>query len=210
MGQKINPTSMRIPVTKDWKSRWFAGKNYPTLLQEDLAIRSILQKRFRGMGVDRIMIERSPNAVTVQVITSRPGLLIGKGGNGVEEVRKIVARIVKKKVSVRVDIQEVKNPEASAAIMAEMMAEQIEKRMSYRRVLKTTLAKILGSKAVKGVKLCLSGRLDGNEIARTEHMEQGNLPLQTLRADVDYARATAHTTYGTIGVKVWIFRGLKF
>src|ERR1700741_2280883 len=111
MGQKINPTSMRIPVTKDWKSRWFAGKNYPSLLKEDLAIRSILSKRFRGMGVDRIIIERSPNALTIQIVTSRPGLLIGKGGNGVEEIRRIVSRIVRKKLNVRIDVQEVKNPE---------------------------------------------------------------------------------------------------
>lgn len=210
MGQKINPISLRLPVNKEWKSRWFSSKNYKSFLQEDLKIRSFLQKKFKGMGVERVSIERSPNAVSIIIGTSRPGLLIGKGGSSIEEIKKILSRMTKSKANMRIDIQEVKNPEASAPIMAESMAEQLEKRMSYRRLMKMTLSKIMASKGVKGVKIALSGRLDGNEIARAEHMEQGSLPLQTLRANIDYARATAHTTYGTIGVKVWIFKGLNF
>lgn len=210
MGQKINPISLRLPVTKEWRSRWFASKNYKKFLQEDLKIRTFLQKKFKGMGVERISIERSVSSISIIISTSRPGLLIGKGGSSIEEIKKALARMVKNNSTLRVDIQEVKNPESSAPIMAESMAEQIEKRMSYRRVMKMTLSKIMSSKGVKGAKIALSGRLDGNEIARLEHMEQGSLPLQTLRADIDYARATAHTTYGTIGVKVWIFKGLNF
>jgi len=210
MGQKINPISLRLPVNKEWKSRWFSSKNYKSFLQEDLKIRTFLQKKFKGMGVERVSIERSPNAVSIIIGTSRPGLLIGKGGSSIEEIKKILSRMTKSKANMRIDIQEVKNPEASAPIMAESMAEQLEKRMSYRRLMKMTLSKIMASKGVKGVKIALSGRLDGNEIARAEHMEQGSLPLQTLRANIDYARATAHTTYGTIGVKVWIFKGLNF
>lgn len=210
MGQKINPISLRIPVTKEWKSRWFAAKNYKKFLQEDLKIRSLLQKRFKGMGVESISIERSANSISIVISTSRPGLLIGKGGSSIEDIKKTLSRLIKNKINLRVDIQEVKNPESSAPIMAESMAEQIEKRMSYRRVMKMALSKIMMAKGVKGAKIALSGRLDGNEIARAEHMEQGSLPLQTLRANIDYARATAHTTYGTIGVKVWIFKGLNF
>ncbi len=212
MGQKISPTSMRIVVNKDWKSRWFSNKKYSEFLKEDLAIRAILTKKLKNMSVDRVEIERNPDVMTIIIRTSRPGLIIGRGGNGVEELKKAIQNLIrfKRKTAVRLDIQEVKNPEMSATIMAEAMAEQIEKRVPYRRLLKQTLAKIVANKDVKGAKVTLSGRLDGNDIARTEHLENGSLPLQTLRAEIDYARATAHTTYGTVGIKVWIFKGLKF
>ncbi|MEK7616257.1 MAG: 30S ribosomal protein S3 [Patescibacteria group bacterium] len=210
MGQKISPISLRIAVTKDWKSKWFSTRAYKDFLKEDLAIRTLLQKKLKAMSVDRISIERSPDVLTVTVHTARPGLIIGRAGTGVEELKKALQRMIKRKTAIRLDIQEYKNPESSAAIMAESMAEQIEKRMQYRRVLKQTLAKIMASRLVKGAKVTLSGRLDGNEIARIEHLEQGNLPLQTLRADIDFARATAYTTYGTVGVKVWIYKGMKF
>ncbi len=210
MGQKISPISLRIAVYKDWKSRWFTMRQYKEFLKEDMSIREFLHKRFKNMSVDRVIIERSPEALSIAVHTARPGLIIGRAGTGIEETKKALQRLVKRKVVVRLDVQEVKSPESSAAIMAESMAEQIEKRIQYRRVLKQTLAKIVASRNVKGAKVTLSGRLDGNEIARIEHLEEGSLPLQTLRADIDFAKATAFTTYGTVGIKVWIYKGMKY
>jgi small subunit ribosomal protein S3 len=148
--------------------------------------------------------------LAITVYTARPGLIIGRGGTGIEDIKRDLIKIVKRKTAIRLDIQEFKNPETSATIVAEQMAEQIEKRLPFRRVLKQTLAKIVGNRDVKGAKVRIGGRLDGNDIARTEHLEQGNLPLQTLRANIDYAQATAHTTFGTVGIKVWIYKGLKF
>ncbi len=212
MGQKISPTSLRLIINKDWRSRWFNEKNYKGFLQKDLALREFLDKRLKNMSVDRVEIERGPNTLSVIIFTARPGLIIGRGGNGIEEIRQKIQRMaqIKNKTSVRIDVQEVKSPEASAMIMASSIAEQIEKRMPFRRVMKQSLAKIVANKTVKGAKVMLAGRLDGKDIARTEHLENGSLPLQTLRADIDYATATAHTTFGTVGVKVWIFKGLKF
>lgn len=210
MGQKISPTSFRLAVHKDWKSRWFSANAYPKFLAEDVAIRELLSKRLRTMSVDSIEIERSPDIVTVAIYTARPGLIIGRAGTGIEDLTKAVKKVIKRKTAVRIEIKEYKNPETSASIMAEQMAEQIEKRVPTRRILKQTLMKILSNREVKGAKVLLTGRLDGKEIARTEHLEEGSLPLQTLRANVDYSRATAFTTYGTVGVKVWIYKGLKY
>ena len=208
MGQKISPTSLRTGINKDWASRWFGGRKYQAYLKDDLKVRSFLDKRLKNMGIDKIDLERGTDSLNIIVHTSRPGFLIGRGGTGVEELKDAVKTLLKKKVAVRLEIQEIKNPEASAAIMAESMVEQIEKRIPFRRIMKQTLAKIIANREVKGAKLMLGGRLDGAEIARSEHLEQGSLPLQTLRADIDFARATAHTTYGTVGVKVWIYKGL--
>ena len=206
MGQKTSPISLRIGISKDWFSKWFGGRKYKTLLQEDFYVREFLNKKLKSMSVDKIEIERSPDAFAVLIYTSRPGLIIGRSGAGVEELKEKIKKILKTKTNVKLDIQEIKNPETSARIMGESMAEQIERRMPYRRVLKQSLAKIIASRDVKGAKVQLSGRLNGAEIARTEHLEEGKLPLQTLRADVDYSKSTAYTTYGTIGVKVWIFK----
>ncbi len=210
MGQKISPTSFRLSVNKDWKSRWFNVRKYPEFLKEDVALRNYLSKKLKNMSVDRIQIERSPDVLAVAIITARPGLIIGRGGTGIEDLKREILKLIKRKTSVRLDIQEFKNPESSATIVAEQMAEQVEKRISYRRILKQSIAKIMSNRDVKGAKVTMSGRLDGNDIARTEHLEQGSLPLQTLRAEIDFARATAHTTYGTVGIKVWIYKGLKF
>lgn len=210
MGQKISPTSLRIGIIKDWASRWFGGDKYTSYLKDDMAVRNFLEKRLRNMAVDRIEIERGTDQLTITIYTARPGLIIGRGGSGIEELRVAVRRILRKKVTVRLEIKEVSNPEASSAIMAEALAEQLERRVPFRRLMKQTLAKIVSSRDVKGAKIQLGGRLDGAEIARVEHLEEGSLPLQTLRADIDFARATAHTTYGTIGVKVWIYRGEVF
>ncbi|HEY4484652.1 MAG TPA: 30S ribosomal protein S3 [Candidatus Paceibacterota bacterium] len=212
MGQKISPTSFRIGFNKGWLSRWFGlGRKYVEYFREDFGIRQFLSKKIKNMSVDRVEIERSPDVLTIIIHTARPGLLIGRGGTGAEDLKKEILRLVKRKTAIRIDIQEYKNPETSAAIMAESIVEQIEKRMPFRRILKQTLAKIIANKKdVKGAKIEVAGRLNGSEIARTEHLEEGNLPLQTLRAEIDYAKRTAHTTYGTIGVKVWIYKGERF
>jgi len=210
MGHKVSPTSFKLSVSKDWKSRWFGDKKYSEFLKEDLAVRDFLAKKLRGMSVDRVEIERSPDVLSIVVHTARPGLIIGRGGTGIEDLKLELRKLIKRRTAIRLDVQEFKNPEASALIVAESMVEQIEKRISYRRILKQTLAKIMASRKVLGAKVLVAGRLDGNEIARTEHLEQGSLPLQTLRADIDYAKATAYTTYGTVGVKVWIYKGMRF
>lgn len=210
MGQKISPISYRISVNKDWKSRWFNLKKYPEFLKQDLVVRKFLEKKLKGMSVDGIEIEKSPDIFAIIIRTARPGLIIGRGGTGIDDLKHDIQKIIKTKTAIRLDIQEFKNPETSARIMAEQMAEQIEKRLPYRRVLKQTLSKIMANKQVKGARVMVAGRLDGNDIARTEYLADGNLPLQTLRSNVDYAQATARTTYGTVGVKVWIYKGLRF
>ncbi len=210
MGQKISPISLRIGIQKDWLSRWFGGRRYIPFLKDDLKVRAFLEKKLKGMSVADIQIERGNDSVNVIISTARPGLLIGRGGSGIEDLKKAVQRVLKKKVAVRLEVIEIKYPELSAAVMAESIVEQIEKRIPFRRIMKMTLQKIMGNKQVKGAKIFMGGRLDGAEIARSEHLEEGNLPLQTLRADIDYAKATAHTTYGTIGIKVWIYKGEKF
>ena len=187
-----------------------SAKKYIPFLKDDVSVRSFLVRKLKGMSVDRIEIERGTDMLNIIVYTSRPGLIIGRGGGGIEDLKKALQRVLKNKVSVRIEIQEIKSPESSAAIMAESIVEQIEKRIPYRRIMKQTLAKMMANKQVKGAKIYIGGRLDGAEIARAEHLEEGNLPLQTLRADIDYAKATAMTTFGTIGIKVWIYKGEKF
>lgn len=210
MAQKISPISYRISYSKHWLSRWFSKKEYPVFLKEDIDVREFLNKKFKNMSVDKIEIERSPDMLSVIIHTARPGLIIGRGGTGVEDLKKIIQKIVKRKTAIRVDIKDYKSPEMSARIMAESIAEQIERRIPFRRILKQTLAKIMNNRDVKGAKIQVSGRLNGAEIARREHLEQGSLPLQTLRANIDFSKVTAHTTYGTIGVKVWIYKGETF
>jgi len=210
MGQKISPTSFRIGIQKDWLSRWFGSKKYIPYLKDDVSVRTFLEKKTRGMSVDRVEIERGTDLINIIIYSARPGLLIGRGGTGIEELKSEIKKKLKNKVSIRIEIQEIKNPEASAKIMGEAIAEQLEKRTPFRRVMKQTLSKIISNKLVKGAKIQIGGRLDGAEIARTEHLEEGNLPLQNLRADIDYAKVTAQTTFGTIGIKVWVYRGLTF
>ncbi len=210
MGQKVSPISLRLGINKDWSSRWFGGAKYPKYLKEDLAIREFLTKRLKNMGVDSVLIDRGNGAIRVAIHSARPGLIIGRGGTGVQELNMKLIKLLGGKVPLSVEILEVKSPDASAAVIAESIVDQIEKRIPYRRIMRMTMQKVMASRDVKGVKLQLGGRLDGAEIARLEHMEEGSLPLQTLRADIDFVRATAHTTYGTIGVKVWIYKGEVF
>ena len=210
MGQKISPISLRTGIQKDWASTWFGGKKYIPYLKDDLIVRDYLDKKLKGMGVADIRVQRGSDVLNVIITTTRPGLLIGRGGTGIEDLKKAIGTCLKKKVPVRLEVLEFRNPEESARVMAETIVEQIEKRIPFRRLMKQTLIKIMSSRAVKGAKIYMGGRLDGAEIARAEHLEEGSLPLQTLRADIDYAKATAHTTFGTIGVKVWIYKGEKF
>jgi len=210
LGQKISPTSLRIGINKDWASRWFGGRKYRGYLRDDLKVRAFLEKKLKNMGIDKVELERGTDSLNVIIHTSRPGFLIGRGGTGVEELREKIRNLLKRKIAIRLEIQEIKNQEISAKVMAESMVEQVEKRIPYRRIMKQTLAKIMANRQVKGAKLMMGGRLDGAEIARSEHLEEGSLPLQTLRADIDFARGTAGTTYGTVGVKVWIYKGEVF
>jgi small subunit ribosomal protein S3 len=197
-------------VNRGWASRWFGGARYPQYLKDDLAIRAFLAKRLKNMGVDNVQIDRGNNALRVTIHTSRPGLIIGRGGTGVQDLQGRLIKLIGGKFPLQLEVVEVKNPDASAAVIAEFIVDQTEKRMPYRRVMRMAMTKIMSSREVKGAKIQLSGRLNGAEIARLEHAEEGSLPLQTLRADIDFVRATAHTTYGTIGVKVWIYKGQVF
>lgn len=207
MAHKISPTSFRISVNKDWRSRWFGGRKYVEFLKEDTAIRKFLTKKLKNMSIDKIDIEKSPDVLSIIIHTARPGLIIGRGGSGAEDLKAEIKKLIKRPTEIRLDIIDFKYPETSASIMAEQMAEQVEKRTQYRRVLKQALSKMTANRSILGAKVMLSGRLDGNDIARTEHLSSGNLPLQSLRADIDFAKATAHTTYGTVGIKVWIYKG---
>lgn len=221
MTHRVHPFIFRLGETTTWKSRWLSRKQFVGNLREDTLLREWLSKRLRQGHIGAIEIERAPNAIQVIIKTSRPGLLIGRSGEGAErlkdEIRSRLLKIRKRfnmgaqgKQELKLTIEEVRSPEAHAAIAAQMIADDIEKRTSFRRVMKQALGKIAASKEVKGVKIALKGRLDGAEMARYEWLKKGRIPLQTLRADVDYAEKTAFTTYGTIGVKVWIYKGDVF
>lgn len=205
MGQKINPRSLRLQIDKDWQSKWFATKDYAQFLVSDLNVRRAIQQKLakRG-GVARVDIERSPNQINVIIHTSKPGVVIGRGGASAEELKNILTKITGG--TVKVTIEEVKKPEANAALVAENVASQLERRISFRRAIKAAVDNAIKSGA-KGAKVMVSGRLNGAEMARRESAAQGSIPLHTLRADIDYAINVASTTYGVIGVKVWIHRG---
>jgi small subunit ribosomal protein S3 len=195
---------LRIGIIRDWESRWFAGKDYGALLLEDLKIREFLKKKLKDAAVSHIEIERAANRVSVTIHTAKPGMVIGKGGSEVDALRDQLAKMTGKKV--HINIQEIKNPELDAILVAESIAQQLERRVSFRRAMKQAIQRTMRAGA-KGIKTVVSGRLGGAEIARTEGYSEGTVPLHTLRADIDYGTAEAHTTYGRIGVKVWIYRG---
>ena len=205
MGQKVNPHGLRIGIIKDWDTKWYANdKNFSEFLVEDYKIRKYIKKKLYAAGISRIEIERAANKVKVNVNTAKPGLVIGKGGAGIEELRKELEKLTGK--SILINITEIKNPETDAQLVAESIASQLEKRISFRRAMKQAMSRAM-KLGVKGIKTAVSGRLGGAEIARTEHYHEGTIPLQTLRADIDYGFAEADTTYGKIGVKVWIYKG---
>jgi small subunit ribosomal protein S3 len=205
MGQKVNPHGLRIGIIKDWDTKWYAGdKNFSELLVEDVKVRSYIKKKLYIAGISRIEIERAANKLKVNVHTAKPGLVIGKGGAGIEDLRKEVEKLTGK--SVLINITEIKSPEMDAQLVAENIASQLEKRISFRRAMKQAMSRTMKLGA-KGIKTAVAGRLGGAEIARNEHYHEGTIPLQTLRADIDYGFAEADTTYGKLGVKVWIYKG---
>jgi small subunit ribosomal protein S3 len=217
MSHSVHPFSHRLGVIRDWKSRWIArDKGYRTALKADLIIRAFLTKELRTFYLADVQIERNQKALKVIVRTSRPGMIIGRSGDGAVKLREKILTLLKKRgveltgQEFKLDIEEVKNPESNAAIVAMMVAEGLEKRLPFRRVLKQTLEKVLANREVKGAKIKLSGRLGGAEMARREDLKKGQIPLQTLRADIDFAREKAHMTYGDIGIKVWIYKGQIF
>ena len=205
MGQKVNPPGLRVGVIKDWDSRWYASEEkVGDLIVEDQKIRKYLKKTLYGAGVPKIEIERSNDIVTIYLHCARPGVVIGKGGEQIEQYRQNVEKLIGKKV--KLNIVEVRNPDMNAQLVAENIAQQLEKRISHRRAMKNSMARAMRAGA-KGIKVCCSGRLGGREIAGVEHYHEGTIPLQTIRADIEYGFAEAATTFGRIGVKVWIYKG---
>ncbi|MDN7243760.1 30S ribosomal protein S3 [Planococcus sp. N028] len=204
MGQKIHPIGMRIGIIRDWESKWYAEKDYATLLHEDIKIREYVEARLKEASVSKIEIERAANRVNVTIHTAKPGMVIGKGGSEVEVLRKQLTAMTSKRV--HINIIEIKRADLDARLVAESVARQLENRVSFRRAQKQAIQRTMRSGA-KGIKTQVSGRLGGADIARAEHYSEGTVPLHTLRADIDYAHAEADTTYGKLGVKVWIYRG---
>ncbi|HEX8212642.1 MAG TPA: 30S ribosomal protein S3 [Thermoanaerobaculia bacterium] len=205
MGQKTHPRGFRLGIVAPWKSRWYAERNFPALLVEDETIRKYLNQRLGHASISEIEIERKPGKVVVTVHTARPGVVIGKGGSEVDKLRDELGRLSGGS-EVAINVEEVKRPEVDAQLIADSIAHQIVQRVSFRRAMKRAVQNAMRSGA-EGIKVQVAGRLNGAEIARTEMYKEGRIPLQTLRADIDYAQSTARTTYGTIGVKVWVFKG---
>ena len=208
MGQKVNPIGIRLKINRTWDSVWFAKKQkYGTYLIEDFKIRKYINSTIKNSGVSKIQIERPSKKCVVTIFTSRPGFVIGKKGSDIEKIKLNISKITSDEVSV--NIKEIRKPELDSFLVAENIAQQLEKRVAYRRAMKRAMSSALRLGA-KGIKVTVSGRLGGNEIARTEWLREGSIPLHTLRADVDYAEAEALTTYGIIGIKVWIYKGVVF
>ena len=204
MGQKVNPHGLRVGVIKDWDSRWYAEKDFADYLVEDYKIREYLKKKLYNAGVSKIEIERASDRVKVIIFTAKPGVIIGRGGQEIEVTKKELQKFTDKKLVV--DIKEIKRPDREAQLVAENIAQQLENRVSFRRAMKSTMSRSLKAGAL-GIKTAVSGRLGGADMARTEFYSEGTIPLQTLRADIDYGFAEADTTYGKMGVKVWIYKG---
>jgi small subunit ribosomal protein S3 len=220
MARKINPNSLRIGITKNWNSRWFPQKKHlPFVLEEDYRIREFFRKKYKNSGIERVIIKRLGNNLNVDVFTARPGLIIGRGGKGIEVIKNDLQKLIRKHrkaVELKdipvlfVNINEVKLPTANAMVVAQMIAEDLEKRAKFRQVMKRMRDQVIKNKEVQGVKIRLSGRLGGKDIARSEWLEWGKMPLQTLRANIDYAEHKAIDNYGVIGIKVWIYKGEIF
>lgn len=204
MGQKVHPKGLRIGIIRDWDARWYAGRNFSELLIEDIKLRRYIKKRLYAAGISGIEIERAANRIKVAIHTAKPGIVIGRGGTEVENLRKTLEKMTKKQVSV--NIVEIKKPELEAQLVAESVAAQLEKRISFRRAMKQAVSRAMRLGA-QGIKIGCSGRLAGAEIARSEWYSEGKVPLHTLRANIDYGIAEANTTYGKIGVKCWIYKG---
>lgn len=217
MTHVAHPFIQRLGINRDWRSRWFTTepKRFREYLRADAAIRKLVSKRLKGMSVDAIEIERNEKVLRVLIKTSRPGLVIGRSGEGATKLKKDVDMLLRtlkleEKPELKIDIEEIRSPETSAMIVGQMVAEGLEKRMPFRRVLKQTVEKVIANRDVQGVRIIVAGRLGGADMARREELKKGRIPLQTLRADIDFARVTAVLPYGAIGIKVWIYRGDVF
>jgi len=216
MSHTVHPYAHRLGIIRDWKSRWFGvDAGYRANLRGDVILREYLEKRLRGFYVADIEIERGEKTLRIIIKTSRPGMIIGRSGEGSEKLRKDIATLIDKKKlpkpkDLKMDIEEVRSPESNAHIVAFMVIEGLEKRLPYRRVLKQTVEKVMANRDVKGARILVSGRLGGTDIARSEEIKKGRVPLQTFRADIDFVRERAHLPYGDIGIKVWIYRGEVF
>jgi len=207
----VHPKIFRVRKLTDWNSRWLDEKKLPQYLEEDFKIREFLKKKIGKIGIDNIEIERFPGKLNIIISSARPGLIIGRGGEGIEELKKELEKTLpKEKRELKLEIKEIKDPWLSASLSAQWIAQQIEKRVLYKRVLKQALSKIMAHKEVKGARIEVAGRLNGIEIARTEFLKKGRLPRQTIRADIDYAQNSAYCTYGVVGIKVWIYKGERF
>lgn len=207
MGQKVHPKVFRLGIIYDWSSKWFGKTNFREQLRQDIEVKKFLRILLKDAAVERVEVERSLNKVTIYIYTAKPGVVIGRGGQGIEDIKnKVQARFFTPKDHLTLTIQEVREPGLSAELVKQTIISDIEKRIPFRRAMKQALSKVERAGA-KGVKISLSGRLNGAEIARTETLSSGKIPLHTLRADIDYSRGAAFTTYGTVGVKVWIYRG---
>lgn len=206
MGQKVNPHGLRVGVISGWDAQWYANKkDFGKYLLEDHKIREFIKKKYYTFGISKVMIERAQEKIVIGIHTSKPGMLIGTKGAGVEQLKKELVKVIGGK-PVHINILEVKRPDMEAVLVAEGVALQLEKRSSFRRTMKQAMSRVMRSGA-KGVKIMVSGRLDGAEIARSESYHEGSIPLQTVRADIDYGTAEAHTTFGIIGIKVWVYKG---
>ena len=214
MSHNVHPKIFRIKEITDWKSQWFSKKKYRSNLEQDYRIREFLKERLKQAGLDEIIIKRSANSVHIFIRSARPGIIIGRGGAGIQELKKeLIKKLFKgriKGLDIKIDIEELRRAETQANIIAKGVAEQLERRMPFRRILKQTLDKLMQIPEIKGAKISVSGRLNGADMARTEWLMKGRLPLQTIRADINYAQVNAYTTYGVIGVKVWIYKGEVF
>ena len=204
MGQKVNPHGIRLGIVKDWDARWYADKDFAQNLHEDIKIRDYLKKSLQTAGVPRVETERSKNRLKLTIHTAKPGMVIGRGGPGIEQIKEGLKGLTEKRVDI--NIAEIKQPDLDATLVAENIAAQLERRIAFRRAMKQAVGRTMRLGA-KGIKIAVSGRLGGAEIARRESYREGSIPLHTLRADIDYGTAEAHTTYGRIGIKVWIFKG---
>ncbi|OIP59157.1 MAG: 30S ribosomal protein S3 [Candidatus Moranbacteria bacterium CG_4_10_14_3_um_filter_45_9] len=213
MGNKVNPTGIRLGITTNWQSRWFGSKKmYSAQLRKDIEIRTFIMSKWKAAAIASVEVDRSANVVKLFIYTARPGVLIGRGGTGIEDLTRAIKKqfFAGKKIDLKVEVLEVKSPEMNAMLVGQQVAEQLEKRLPFRRILKTMLDQVEGNKTVQGVKIEICGRLGGAEMSRREWLSRGKIPLHTLRADIDFARAEAHTTYGVIGIKTWIYKGEKF
>lgn len=213
MSHRVNPKIFRLRKNSDWDSRWMSKKKFPEYLEEDFKIRNFIEKELKDAGIEKVEIDRFPDKIDIIISTARPGLIIGRGGQGVQKVRnELMSKVLKgkEKRGLKIEIKGVRDPWVSATLSGQWIARELEKRTPFRKVLKRALSKIMSHKDMKGARIQVAGRLNGSEIARTEWIKEGKLPRQTIRADIDYSETKAFCGYGVIGVKVWLYKGEKF